>query len=99
TLDAARPEAALPVWQDTALYVALMMAVFSILFGVRHVHASERHHGLILAIAFESLVKLGAFLAAGLFVVFGLFDGPAQLLGEAMALLAAAVLLLAVRLT
>ncbi len=75
----------LPVWGDTALYVALMMAVFSILFGVRHVHASERHHGLILAIAFESLVKLGAFLAAGLFVVFGLFDGPAHLLDQAMA--------------
>ena len=85
SLDIARSESALPPWQDTALYVALMMAAFSILFGVRHVHASERHHGLILAIAFESLVKLGAFIAAGLFVVFGLFDGPAQLFGRALA--------------
>jgi PAS domain S-box-containing protein len=72
-------ERALPIWRDTALYVALMMAAFSILFGVRHVHASERHHGMILAIAFESLVKLGAFLAVGLFVVFGLFEGPVEL--------------------
>jgi len=84
SFDAARSEH-LPPWRDTALYVALMMAVFSILFGVRHVHASERHHGLILAIAFESLVKLGAFLAVGLFVVFGLFDGPMQLFRQAMA--------------
>src|SRR5215468_4301414 len=45
--DALRLNPGLPVWRDTALYVALMMAVFSILFGVRHVHASERHHGLI----------------------------------------------------
>ena len=75
----------LPAWRDTALYVALMMAVFSILFGVRHVHASERHHGLILAIAFESLVKLGAFLAVGLFVVYGLFDGPMRLFQQTMA--------------
>jgi PAS domain S-box-containing protein len=81
---AASPEYPLPVWRDTALYVALMMAAFSILFGVRHVHASERHHGLILAIAFESLVKLGAFLAVGLFVVFGLLEGPAQLMRQAM---------------
>lgn len=85
SLDVARSKSALPPWQDTALYVALMMAMFAILFGVRHVHASERHHGLILAIAFESLVKLGAFLAVGLFVVFGLFEGPAQLIQHAMA--------------
>jgi len=82
--DVAAAEHALPFWRDTALYVALMMAVFSILFGVRHVHASERHHGMILAIAFESLVKLGAFLAVGLFVVFGLFDGPSELASRVM---------------
>lgn len=69
----------LPFWRDTAFYIALMMAGFSILFGVRHVHASERHQGMILAIAFESLVKLGAFLALGLFVTFGLFHGPADM--------------------
>ncbi len=68
-----------PFWRDTALYVALTMAAFSVLFGVRHVHASERHHGLIMAIAFESLIKLGAFLAVGIFVTFGMFDGPYEL--------------------
>jgi PAS domain S-box-containing protein len=70
-------------WSDTAFYVALIMAAFSILFGVRHVHASERHQGLILAIAFESLVKLGAFLAVGCFVTFAMFDGPSDLFRQA----------------
>ena len=66
------------ILQDSAIYIAFAMAVFSILFGVRHVQASERHHGLILAIAFESLVKLGALLAVGLFVMFGMFHGLAD---------------------
>lgn len=71
-----------PVWTDTALHVALTMAVFAILFGVRHVQANERHQGMILAIAFESLVKLGAILAAGAFVTFGIFDGPGDLTAQ-----------------
>jgi PAS domain S-box-containing protein len=66
---------AAPLFPDSAIYIAFVMAVFSILFGVRHVQASERHHGMILAVAFESLVKLGALLAVGLFVVFGMYDG------------------------
>ena len=77
--DGSVPVHAPPLWRDTALYVALTMAAFSILFGVRHVHASERHHGMIIAIAFESLVKLGAFLAVGIFVTFGMFAGPGDL--------------------
>ena len=70
---------AAPLWQDTAFYVALTMALFAILFGLRHVHTNERHQGMMVAIAFESLVKLGAFLALGLFVTFVLFSGPADL--------------------
>jgi PAS domain S-box-containing protein len=68
-----------PVWYDTAFIVALLMAVFTILFGVRHVQASEQHRGMMLAIAFESLVKVVALLAVGPFVIWGLFDGPAAL--------------------
>jgi PAS domain S-box-containing protein len=68
-----------PVWYDTAFIVALLMAVFTILFGVRHVQASEQHRGMMLAIAFESFVKLAALLAVGPFVVWGLFDGPSDL--------------------
>ncbi len=68
-----------PLWYDTAFIVALLMAIFTILFGVRHVQASEQHRGMMLAIAFESIVKLAALLAVGPFVVWGLFDGPSDL--------------------
>jgi PAS domain S-box-containing protein len=82
----------LPPWLDTGFIVALMMAVFTILFGVRHVQASEQHRGMMLAIGIESLVKLFAFLAAGVFVVWHLFDGPSDLLTRAQAIGATAKL-------
>lgn len=63
-----------PPWQDSALYVALAMAVFAMLFGTRQASAAEHNRGLVLAMAFESLLKLGAMLALGAFVAFGL-DG------------------------
>jgi Na+/proline symporter/signal transduction histidine kinase len=69
----------LPAWQDIAFWVALLMAVFAMLFGTRRAAATEHNGGLVLAIAFESLLKLGAMLIVGAYVVFGLFDGPAQL--------------------
>ena len=72
----------LSLGNDTALYVALILAVFSILFGTRHIDVTERHEGMVAAIAFESIVKLLAFSAAGVFVVFSLFDGPADLFGQ-----------------
>ncbi len=55
--------------------ITLALGVFAIIFGARKLDASERHEGLIFAIAFESLVKLVAFLAVGVFVTYGLFDG------------------------
>ncbi len=64
-----------PVLHDTAFWVALLLATFTILFGTRHLDASERHEGMVAAIAFESLVKLVAFLAVGLFVTYGIYDG------------------------
>jgi Na+/proline symporter/nitrogen-specific signal transduction histidine kinase len=64
-----------PFLQDTALYVAFLMGAFSILFGTRHIDASEHHEGMVAAIAFESVVKLLAFLAVGLFVTFGVYQG------------------------
>ncbi|MFO1083280.1 MAG: ATP-binding protein [Reyranellaceae bacterium] len=70
------------VHTDTSLIVAALMAVFTILFGVRHVQASEQHRGMMLAIAFESVVKLLALLTVGPFVLFVLFEGPADLLAR-----------------
>ncbi|MEQ6918104.1 sensor histidine kinase [Halomonas aquatica] len=66
-------------WTDGSFWVALVLAVFIILFGTRHLDASERHEGMVAAIAFESLVKLMAFLSVGIFTVFVLFNGPADL--------------------
>lgn len=65
----------LPFYQDTALYITIALAIFTILFGTRNLDPNERHGGLVAAIAFESLLKLVAFLAIGLFVTFGLYDG------------------------
>lgn len=72
-------------WMDKSLWVALVLAVFIILFGTRHLDASERHEGMVAAIALESLVKLVAFMAVGVFVVFVMFEGPAALFAEVAA--------------
>jgi Na+/proline symporter/CheY-like chemotaxis protein len=64
-----------PVPGDLSFYIALALALFAILFGTRNMDASEHHRGLMWAIALESLVKLLAFLAIGLFVIFGVFSG------------------------
>ncbi|RDB42029.1 histidine kinase [Halomonas sp. DQ26W] len=69
-------------WVDKSFWVALVLAVFIILFGTRHLDASERHEGMVAAIAFESLVKLVAFLTIGVFVVFVMFNGPMDLFSQ-----------------
>ena len=51
------------------------LILFAILFGARHSSAREKHEGLVVAIAFESLVKLFALFSVGLFALFGIFDG------------------------
>ena len=73
----------MPVLGDIALFVALSMAAFAVLFGTRHIDATEHQDGLMLAIATESLVKLIAFLAVGVFVTFWMFDGPVALFTQA----------------
>ncbi len=68
---------------DSTFYLALALAGFTMVFGARHLDSTERHEGLVAAIAFESVVKLVAFLAVGLFVVYGLFDGLQDLFARA----------------
>ena len=69
------PPTGLPLHQDTAFWTAVALALFTILFGTRYLDVTERHEGIVAAIAFESVVKLAAFLAVGLYVTFGLYDG------------------------
>lgn len=62
-----------------ALVFCLMITVFAILFGARHLSPREKHHGLVVAIAFESAIKLLALLVAGIFVITQVFDSPAAM--------------------
>jgi Na+/proline symporter len=68
-----------------AFLIAILMALFAILFGTRHIDASEHHQGMVAAIAFESIVKLVAFLAVGVFVTYGLYDGFSGIFARAAA--------------
>ena len=73
-----------PLLGDVALFVALAMATFAVLFGTRHTDATEHQDGLMLAIATESVIKLMAFLTVGIFVTFVMFHGPSALLARAL---------------
>ncbi|MGC4007791.1 MAG: ATP-binding protein [Pseudomonas sp.] len=59
-----------------ALAFCALITLFAILFGARHIATRERHEGLVMAIAFESLVKLVALCSIGLFALYGVFGGP-----------------------
>lgn len=71
--------------QDIALFVTVGLALFTILFGTRNLDVTEHHRGLMFAIAFESLIKLMAFVAVGLFVMYGMYDGMQDLWTQAKA--------------
>jgi Na+/proline symporter/signal transduction histidine kinase/CheY-like chemotaxis protein len=72
------------LWPDSVgFYVAVLMALFAILFGTRSISLTDKHPGLMLTIAFESVVKLLALVIVGLFVCYSLFDGIFDLLGQA----------------
>jgi len=86
------PEVAMPDKQgaplflgDNTFYIAMLLAAFTILFGTRHLDATERHEGLVAAIAFESVMKLLAFIAVGVFVTFGMYDGFGDIFRRASA--------------
>ncbi|SEM51853.1 hypothetical protein SAMN04488003_101396 [Loktanella fryxellensis] len=65
-----------------AVWIAMGLALFTIVFGTRNLDANERHHGVVIAIAVEAVVKLVALLAVGIFVVWGLSDGVGAILTE-----------------
>ncbi len=77
---AAQSRSALPNQGSTALWIAVGLAVFATLFGTRNLDANERHHGVVMAVAVEAIMKLVALLAVGSFVVWGMGGGPAAVL-------------------
>ncbi|QFU06198.1 Aerobic respiration control sensor protein ArcB [Pseudoalteromonas sp. THAF3] len=70
-------------WQDSTFFITALLALFAILFGARRVRPSEHNPGLMASIAFESVVKLLAFLGVGLFICFEIFDSPHALYSAA----------------
>ena len=73
-------------FDDTAFYITLFLSIFTVLFGARKVDANQANNGLIVAIAFESVFKLVAFLIVGLYVTFVIFGGFEDLFTQASAL-------------
>ncbi|MBL8473882.1 MAG: histidine kinase [Rhodocyclaceae bacterium] len=74
TLARAEPASGM-IFTDSGFLITLMLAAFTIVFGTRHLDATERHEGMVAAVAFESVVKLVAFSAVGVFVTWGIYDG------------------------
>jgi Na+/proline symporter/nitrogen-specific signal transduction histidine kinase len=79
------PQAARLFIGDNTFYIAMLLAAFTILFGTRHLDATERHEGLVAAVAFESVVKLLAFLAVGVFVTYAMYNGFGDIFERARA--------------
>ena len=65
--------------QNLSLIASLILAGFAAAFGTRHVDTKEHQYGLMLAIAVESLIKLFCFIAVGLYVTYGMFDGVTEI--------------------
>ncbi|MFL1456187.1 ATP-binding protein [Marinobacter sp. GN3S48] len=54
---------------------SITVVLFAMLFGTRRNQGSESHQGLVLAIAFDSVVKLVALLTLGGVILFSVFGG------------------------
>lgn len=68
---------------NNTLYFSIFLAIFIIIFGTRSVDATEKHEGLVAAVAFESIIKLVAFLVAGIFITYGIFNGFNDIFNQA----------------
>jgi len=71
--------------QFTGWIITFILGIFAVIFGARHLDSSERHSGLVFAIAFESVIKLAAFLMVGVFVAYELFNGFGDIFSRASA--------------
>ncbi|MFA7402793.1 MAG: ATP-binding protein [Pelobacteraceae bacterium] len=70
---------------DASFWAALALSIFAGLFGARSLVASERHEGMVAAVVFESVVKLGVFLVLGLYITYGIGGGLSHIFEKAVA--------------
>jgi phosphoserine phosphatase RsbU/P len=77
--------AATGILGDASFWAALALSIFAGLFGARSLVASERHEGMVAAVVFESVVKLGVFLVLGLYITYGIGGGLPQIFEKAVA--------------
>ncbi|MFM6984495.1 MAG: ATP-binding protein, partial [Chitinophagaceae bacterium] len=73
------------LFSNTSFYVVMIMAGFTLLFGARRLQTNEKHEGMMAAIAFESVVKLLAFLIIGIYITYFVFDGFSDIFSQAIA--------------
>jgi Na+/proline symporter/nitrogen-specific signal transduction histidine kinase len=71
---------------DSSFYIAMGLAFFIVIYGIRNVDTTEQHSGVVSVIAFESLIKLVAFIAVGVFVCYFLFDGVGDIYKQVAAI-------------
>lgn len=74
-----------PIGSDVgnlSLYITMLLAIFIIIYGNRNLDSTKRHTGMVAAVAFESFVKLFAFLVAGIVITFFIFDGMGDIFGR-----------------
>lgn len=70
-------------WVDITFFVAVILAIFIMVYGTRSIDTSERHEGMVTAIAFESLIKLIAFLTVGVYITYVLNNGFSDIFAQA----------------
>ena len=81
-LRGSEPAVAEGLLTDEAFWLTLCLALFVVLYGVRRLDPNERHAGIVAAISFEAVFKLVAFLTAGVYIIFILYDGLGDVFGR-----------------
>ncbi len=69
-------------WDDSTFYIAILLAFFATFFGVRGIDTTEQRRGMVVSLAFESVLKLVLFLVVGVWICFFLYDGTADIFGQ-----------------
>lgn len=70
------------ILDDSTFYIAILLAVFSSIYGTQATDASEKHKGILTSVAFESVLKLIFFLIVGVFITYFLFDGTTDIYNQ-----------------